>query len=276
MKKTNINVANPRQYTREQLESILAHLAGVVKQIIGVPNNMAQVAMMNARDQLKKHPRYRQQVKKAFNDAFAAFDKYERVLLNPTGARYFHMDDMPEVIRKKYGNITDREYYEFWQNVGWSVYSQHRDFVTCLDNKFKLSLQSHGVPHAELLCQALTAEQILHIASVRYEELIKEIQKDTALPPKFLNIFFKCFDLTPVWNKWEKAMEMLVGNFPLTETESKNIENGISQLYDIIRTVENTIDGIRKSTDDYSEIFRTKGELKKVQKEIADYRVDLT
>lgn len=108
----NINVANPRQYTREQLESLLAHLAGVVKQIIGVPNNMAQVAMMNARDQLKKHPRYRQQVKKAFNDAFAAFDKYERVLLNPTGARYFHMDDMPEVIRKKYGNITDREYYD--------------------------------------------------------------------------------------------------------------------------------------------------------------------
>ena len=40
--------------------------------------------------------------------------------------------------------------------------------------------------------------------------------------------------------------------------------------------MENTIDGIRKSTDDYSEIFRTKGELKKVQKEIADYRVDLT
>ena len=272
----NINVSNPRQYTREQLESVLAHLAGVVKQIIGVPNNMAQVAMMNARDQLKKHPRYRHQVKKAFNDAFAAFDKYERVLLNPTGARYFHMDDMPEVIRKKYGNITDREYYEFWQNVGWSVYSQHRNFITCLDNKFKLSLQSHDVAHAELLCQGLTAEQILHIASVRYEELIKEIQKDTALPPKFLNIFFKCFDITPVWQRWEKAMEMLVGNFPLTETESKNIEQGISQLYDIIRTVENTIDGIRKSTDDYSEIFRTKGELKKVQKEIADYRVDLT
>ena len=111
---------------------------------------------------------------------------------------------------------------------------------------------------------------------MRYEELIKEIQKDTALPPKFLNIFFKCFDLTPVWQRWEKAMEMLVGNFPLTETESKNIEQGISQLYDIIRTVENTIDGIRKSTDDYSEIFCTKGELKKVQKEIADYRVDLT
>ena len=110
---------------------------------------------------------------------------------------------------------------------------------------------------------------------MRYEELIKEIQRDTALPPKFLNIFFKCFDITPVWQRWEKAMEMMVGNFPLTETESKNIEQGISQLYDIIRTVENTIDGIRKSTDDYSEIFRTKGELKKVQKEIADYRVDL-
>lgn len=256
--------------TIEQLNKALPYASAVIKQVLGVANNMAQVAMFNARDDISRHPRFRQQVKQAFNQAFKAWDEYESRLLNPAGVRYFHVEDMPPEVRKRYGNITDREYYEFWQNVGWSVYAKYRNYVTALDNKFKLSLQRHGVPHAELLCRAMTAEQLLNIAEQRYRDATKTVHQEFGLPQEALTILFGQFNLHAVHERWAKATTLLVPNFPLDEVEDKNLRMSVEQLYEIVADIPEMYDGIVKSAEDYEEVFRTKGEWKKALRELRE------
>lgn len=119
---TNIksNIAGCR-FSAEELGRMLPYVSAVVKQVMGVANNVVQVAMMNARDDLRKHPQYRQRVKQVFKKAFGEWDAYEKVLINSTGVCYFHVADMSAEVKKRYTNLTDREYYEFWQNIGYSV-----------------------------------------------------------------------------------------------------------------------------------------------------------
>lgn len=265
MKKLKIDLrqAAMQGLTAEKLTEALPYISAIVKQVMGVANNVAQVAMFNARDDLRQHPQYRQRVKQAFKAAFRAWDEYEKKLINPAGLRYFHVEDMPTEIRKRYGEITDREYYEYWQNVGWSVYSKYCNFVSMLDNKFRLSLQKHGVPHAEILCRAMTTEQLLWIALQRYKDACKVVHKETALPYSALDYLFGCFSLKAVHQRRAKAMTMLIPNFPLEEIEVKNLRMSVEQLYEVIADVPEMYEGVKKSTEDYQELFRTKGEWKK-------------
>lgn len=261
--------------TVEQLNRALPYISAIVKQVLGVANNFAQVQMFNARDDLKKHPKYKHTVKKAINDVFTAWESYEKRLLNPVNLRYFHVDDIPPKIRKQYGNITDREYYEYWQNVGWSVYSRNRAFVTAMDNKFKLSLQKHGVPHAELLCKAMTAEQLLNIAEQRYQDAMKVVRQETGLRSDNFNMLYKDFSLHTVHERWAKAVTMLVPNCKLDKDEDRNLLMSVEQLYEIISDLPKMYEGIGQSMEDYPEIFRTKGEQKKALRNIHEETIDL-
>ena len=36
----------------------------------------------------------------------------------------FHLDDLEPSVRRKYGDITDREYYDFWASTGSQAYQQ--------------------------------------------------------------------------------------------------------------------------------------------------------
>ncbi len=256
--------------TVEQLNKALPYVSAIVKQVLGVANNFAQVQMFNARDDIKQHPQHRHAIKKAFNEAFKAWEDYEKRLLNPVGVRYFHVEDMPPKVRKQYGTITDREYYEYWQNVGWSVYSKNRAFVTMMDNKFKLSLQKHGVAHAELLCKAMTAEQLLNIAEQRYKDALGVVKKEIGLSYDNLNVLYGDFSLKGVHDRWAKAMTMLIPNFPLDEVEDRNLRMSVEQLYEIVSDIPEMYNGIEKSTEDYEDIFRTKGEWKKALRKMRE------
>lgn len=256
--------------TIERLNEALPYISAIVKQVMGVANNVAQASMIDALYRIRQHPRYKQRIKQAFNQAQAEWDTYERGLLNPVGVRYFHVEDMPPQVRKKYGDISDREYYEFWQNVGWSVFAKNRAFFTMMDNKFKLSLERHGVPHADLLCRAMTTEQLLNIAELRYKDATKVVHKETGLPYPVLDTLFGCFNLKRLHERWAKAMTLTVPNFPLDEVEEKNLRMSVEQLYEIISDIPEMYEGIGKSTEDYQEVFRTKGEWKKALREIRE------
>lgn len=256
--------------TIEKLNEALPYISAIVKQVMGVANNVAQASMIDALYRIRQHPRYKQRIKQAFNQAQAEWDTYERGLLNPVGVRYFHVEDMPPQVRKKYGDISDREYYEFWQNVGWSVFAKNRAFFTMMDNKFKLSLERHGVPHADLLCRAMTTEQLLNIAELRYKDATKVVHKETGLPYPVLDTLFGCFNLKRLHERWAKAMTLTVPNFPLDEVEEKNLRMSVEQLYEIISDIPEMYEGIGKSTEDYQEVFRTKGEWKKALREIKE------
>lgn len=65
-------------------------------------------------------------------------------------------------------------------------------------------------------------------------------------------------------------MTLIVPNFPLDEVEDKNLRMSVEQLYEIIADIPEMYEGIGKSTEDYQEVFRTKGEWKKAMREIEE------
>jgi hypothetical protein len=44
----------------------------------------------------------------------------------------FHLDDLEPSVRRKYGDITDREYYDFWASTGSQAYQQSKPLITSL------------------------------------------------------------------------------------------------------------------------------------------------
>lgn len=112
--------------------------AAVVKLVCGVGNNAAWVVMMEGYDHAQRCKCIRRGVKGGhmvgwyFKRAINNFNDYERHLLRAQENRMFHMADMSEDVRRKYGDISDDEYYEFWKGVGAIAYGKTKPMVTSL------------------------------------------------------------------------------------------------------------------------------------------------
>ena len=115
--------------------------AAVVKLVCGVGNNAAWVVMMEGYDHAKRCKGIRRGVKGGhlvgwyFKRAINDFNDYERHLLRAQENRMFHLADMSEDVRRKYGDISDDEYYEFWKGVGAVAYGKTKPMVTSLWNE---------------------------------------------------------------------------------------------------------------------------------------------
>lgn len=164
---------------REELERQVSQCSGFVKMMCGVANNCAiQVVNMcrshieDIRDEKsykerpkQPHPGYKHRAKLLFRQFFQEWHTMESTLLYPSAGetRFFHVADMPEGARKKYGTMTDAQYFEFWKGTGVLAYQKSLPLITSLQNKFRLSLERHGVKHAQQTAWAMTADAVLQI-----------------------------------------------------------------------------------------------------------------
>ena len=98
-----------KRRSAEQMNLDLGRAASVVKLVCGVANNATWLVMLDAHDQIKKHPRYRHEVKRHYKMALDLFRKQERSLLYASQNRLFHVADLTPDARKQYGNITGCE-----------------------------------------------------------------------------------------------------------------------------------------------------------------------
>ena len=120
--------------------------------------------------------------KRAIND----FYSYERNLLTTQTNRMFHVADMSDDVRRKYGNISNEEYYEFWKGVGVVAYHKTKPLITSLVNKYRLSLLEHGVKDAEHVAWVMTAQAALALAGAMYESAMKECENGLELHRRVL------------------------------------------------------------------------------------------
>ncbi len=112
--------------TVAEVERDIAQCSGFVKMMCGVANNCAYYVMMDALDHIRKHPRYADKnIKRLFegkpNSALDFYKRYRNRLRWPMGddIRFFHIADLTEEARRKYGApITDEQYFEFWEATG--------------------------------------------------------------------------------------------------------------------------------------------------------------
>jgi hypothetical protein len=264
-----------KKRTEQQIIEDLARSASVVKLVCGVANNATWLVMMDAHDSIKKHPNYRGRVKYLYKQAFKEFKNNERQLLYANENRMFHLADMTPETRKIYGNITDAQYFEYWRGLGAKAYTEGHQWVSSLDNKYRLSLLKHQTSNAEILAKVMTAQACLELASHMYESALNACVKDFELPMSIMRDIFKYFSLRKVADIWKNALTMTAPdtqNYELDEVEDKNIAQGIMQLEMEWSDPKMIYGSAFTATEDFEEIFRTKGEWKKAMMEIGEVK----
>lgn len=260
---------------RQDIERRLATAASVVKLVCGVGNNAAWFTMLEALDHARQCRRYKHTVKREFNRAVEMFHRYERELVNNQHNRMFHLADMSDAVRKKYGDISDREYYDFWKSIGGKAYQAARPQLTSLHNKYRLSLQQHGVPFAERVAWVMVAQSTLELAVKFYHSALQEANHDDKIPQRIMEHIFGQFSLAAVRRQWRIALALLSPEserYDLDKVEERNIEMGLIQLEEALSNPSIFYDSTLQSVEDYDDIFRTKGENKKAMREIANLK----
>jgi hypothetical protein len=187
----------------------------------------------------------------------------------------FHMDDMNEDVRRKYGNISDAEYYEFWKGVGAVAYTKTKPMITSLWNKYRVSLIQHNVRDAEHVAWVMTAQAALDLAGAMYESAMKECETGYGLSRKILDAVFGQFSLKTISKNWMRALLLLTPEtepIKLSDMEERNIDFGLRQLMEAWLDPELLYSSASGAVEDYNEIFATKGFVKKVQREIAEVK----
>lgn len=265
-----VNVGNIKGYTSEaEVVVALSRAASVVKLVCGVANNASFLVMLDAHDRIKHHPNYRQNVKKTYKAALKAWHDYEAMLVSAKGNRFFHVDDMDPAVRKRYGNITDQQYYEFWASTGGAAYQKTRPLITSLQNKYRLSLVQHGVKHADSIAWVMTALAALELARQMYESALKTTADNEFLPRDLIRRVFKSFDLSHIIHLWRKALNMTESaEYDLDEVEKRNIDYGLQQLQEAWANTGTLFNSVKTSVQDYGEVFRTKHERRMAMAEL--------
>ena len=261
--------------------------ASMVKLVMGVSNGCAIQIMLDCFSEVSgkatdpktgqrkpAHPRYRQQVKQAYKRAIDEYHDYEHRLVYATRNRFFHVEDLSPKYRKIYGNITDAEYFEFWKGTSAKAYQVSRPLVTSLWNKYRLSLLNHGISHPDILAWPMVAQACLTIAETMYNHVVEDaIKACQRLQPHQVRTLFKDFSLHRVNEAWTRALDMTETlHYELDDQERKNINHGIVQIAETWANPDYLYDSVSESLPEFSEIFRTKGEMKKALCNIEEVR----
>lgn len=280
---------------RENIERGVSQCSGLVKMMCGVANNCATSVVRQAwmhiadiRDQesyeerpARPHPGCRQKAKKMFAQYFTAVQQMKSTLLYPSeGAiRFFHVADMPPEARKKYGTMTDAEYFEFWEGTGSLAYKQSQPLVTSLHNKLRKAFERHGLNEPVLGAWAMTACTVLELAVDTWQCTMRSCHE--ALPlldMAFLENLWRPFSLQYPADLWRKAMLLMdpaIGACQLDADEERNIELGVEQLRELWISVDLPFDSTIAAVEDFDrDIFRTRGEAKKSIRELTEMRED--
>ena len=272
MSETTHNYIFPKR-TAEQLDHQLSGAASMVKLACGVGNNAAYAVMLTAHDHIKMHPNYRHEVKRLYRQAFTMFRQREGQLLHRTTNRFFHVADMTPEVRKKYGNITDAQYFEFWQGLGALAYREGQPLITSLHNKYRLSLLGHGIALPDIVAWPMTAQACLELACTLYNAAVRSCAEEYHLPIGPLRDLFAPFSLRPVADVWNKALTLTdpkADTYDLNEGEKRNIQLGLEQLEELWANPKFLYNSAFTATEDFEDIFRTKGENKKALREIGE------
>jgi hypothetical protein len=261
--------------TQGELTDRVAKVAGLVKTMTGIGNNAAWSATLEALDNLRLHSNFRHLVKREFNFAIVEFKAYEHRLVYAEANRLFSVSDLTPEYRKRYGNISDREYYDYWAATGTTAYYQKRQWMTNLWNKFRLSLIGHNVPDPDTVAWGMAADACMKLAVCIYENAIKVGVDDFGVPRPMLEVIFGSLNISPVEKRWDRALMMLepfTATYELNEQEQRNIQLGLDQLQEEWTSCATLREALSETTEAYEDVFRTKGEMKKALRYIETIR----
>ena len=269
--------------TTSELQQAVSTAAAYMKFVCGVGNNAAWLVTLDAYDQAKKHRNWEKRVKgghtvkSLYKMVMKAHKNYERNLIYTDTNRMFHVADMPPEARKIFGDISDRDYFDYWASVGGGAYAKTRPAITSLWNKYRLSLLHHDIEQSDIMAWIMTATAALCTAQSLYERGLKTCHEEWGLPTEGLRRIFRGLDLANIAKLWMDAMQATdpaSDSYELEPTENRNIEFGLLQLTESWFSLRTLYESVQATTEDYSEVFRTAGEQKKALCQIAKLRAE--
>lgn len=263
------------QSKQTELLTSVSNAAPFVKIIMGACNNASWQVCLHAHDRIKTLPAYRMRVKQQFRSALEAFSAYEKELIHGQHNRFFHVADMTAGTRKSYGNITDREYYDFWTATGSEMYVHTRPLVSTLQYKIDRVLTRQGLRNHSELAWGQTALLCLKLAVTIWETTAAVLTNEHGIPSKIVREVFGKFSLQAVHKRWLDALSLLMGNTVLQDEETHNIALTLDQLQEQWTDIDLIYSLMSNSFEDYDEVFRTTGERKKAQGKLAELRQEI-
>lgn len=265
--------ATPSAAEVEAVEKALCKGIAAIKTACAIGNNAAWMACRDAFDKVKGHARWKSAVKGGgtvggeYRRAMRAFYDYERKLLHATENRLFDVDNIPNHVRRDLGeNLTDREFYEFWQALGFDAYARTYPLYASLQNKYRLSLEANGVKDAAAMAWGLAAMSALQIAVSIHDRIITAVAEDTGLPEKPVRHVAQQLSLSGVAKLWRNAViatDPAAATSAPDEMHERNITHGLEQLAEAWASSEGAGESLVAAEESFSEIFRTPGCAKK-------------
>ena len=146
---------------------------------------------------------------------------------------------MSEKTRKTYGNITDREYYDFWTGTGGEMYVRTSPLISALQHKCKRILDSMGIANADALAWITTARACLDLAVVIYDMTALVLTNEHGIPSRCVREVFGKFSIRAVQERWKHAEQLLsLDNIPLTDEEIHNVELTLEQIQEAWTSID--------------------------------------
>lgn len=250
--------------TREEIATGLIAARPTVILTSGVYSNAAWLMCLDALDQIRKHPNYRQKVKKMYGQILAMQRKRELDLQYAKTNRHFCLDDMDEKERALLGDATNKDYYDYWTSFGSKLYYDTRKSVIAdLMAREKAALDNHGIPHSEILQYALCASKCLASANYSFRSAMKNANEEYGLKAKHFMTSFKTFDMYNLHIKWVEAMYRLepgLTKIRYTEEEMRSLKEGVKALSYTWGDPVNLFGSAIDATNDYADTFPTLAE----------------
>ena len=285
---------NPKGMTVQELEKRVAQCSGFVKMMCGVANNAALMIMMDCLNKIadvrsresyeerpySPHPRYKHSVKAAFNNVLNEKRSYRNGLLYPSDdmIRFFNLSDMPDETRKKYGVVTNKQYFEFWEGTGALAYQKSQPLIGSLWNKFRLSMMNHGVKYPEQVAWGCVGAAVLELAVVVWERAMRSTYEalDGVLEMEKVQKIYRPFNIIRISASWRRALSELApetATYTLDDTEERNVALGVEQLSELWVSAELPFDATIAAVNNFADdIFSTKGHAKKAMRELSEMR----
>ena len=278
---------------RQKIELTFARCSGFVKMVTGVANNAAlavmrhaycQIADIRDKDSYMERPRqphhnYRHKAKMLFGQAMRDVAAYRSRLMHPNrgDVRFFCVSDMTPDTRKKYGDMTDEDYFAFWEGTGSEAYRKTQPLITSLWNKFRKSFDEHGIHSAAQSAWGLTAMTCLQLAVEIWEGAMLSVREavESRLTDEFIWRVYQPFSLQRVAASWKQALVTLSPEsacYRLDGSDERNIELGVQQLRDAWLSPDMPFSATMQAVDDFGDLFRTQGERKKAIREMSEMR----
>lgn len=225
-----------KYYTKEQAENVCGKIdraSGLVKLAMGLSINASRYMMLNALDSVKKHPKYKHEIKRAFALADKAYKDFERVLRHgnlQTPVFFSTKFYKPQYFKD---GMTSDEYFEIWQALGGAAYDDSKNEFGVLKHKYELALEHNGSACPGIGGEILLVSCLLRITQNIFDVMMKEICK--GIPELGKDVIegyvFRPFNIKQVAEAWHKAVIMLYGDFfKCSDFDERNIKMGIQQI----------------------------------------------